>query len=62
MITGSRQLMDHIKNLVGTDSAKAQAAMRLYAMERFLDRLAHSPWKRTSPRPTSGSRARRSPP
>ena len=46
MITSSRQLMDRIKSLVGADSAKAQAAMRLYAMERFLDRLARSPWRR----------------
>ena len=45
MITGSRQLMDRVKNLLGSDSAKAQAAMRLYAMERFLDRLSHSPWR-----------------
>ena len=45
MITSSRQLMDRIKNLVGSDSAKAQAGMRLYAMERFLDRLARSPWR-----------------
>lgn len=35
MITSSRQLMDRIKNLVGGDGAKAQTAMRLYAMERF---------------------------
>ena len=45
MITSSRQLMDRIKNLVGSDSAKAQTAMCLYAMERFLDRLARSPWR-----------------
>lgn len=45
MITSSRQLMDRIKNLVGSNSSKAQVAMRLYAMERFLDRLARSPWR-----------------
>lgn len=38
MIASSRQLMDRIKNLVGNDSTRAQTAMRLYAMERFLDR------------------------
>lgn len=48
MITSSRQLMDRIKRLVGADSTKAQAAMRLYAMERFLDRLARSPWRGAS--------------
>lgn len=45
MITSSSQLMDRIKNLVGGDSAKAQTAMRLYAMERFFDRLSRSPWR-----------------
>ena len=30
--------MDRIKSLVGGNSTKAQMAMRLYAMERFLDR------------------------
>lgn len=45
MITSSRQLMDRIKHLVGNDSAKVQVVMRLYAMERFFDRLARSPWR-----------------
>lgn len=45
MIASSRQLRDRIKNLVGNDSSKVQVAMRLYAMERFLDRLARSPWR-----------------
>ena len=31
--------MDRIKNLVGDDSTKVQTAMRLYAMERLLDRV-----------------------
>ena len=45
MITSPRQLMDRIKNLVGNDSTRTQTTMRLYAMERFLDRLARSPWR-----------------
>ena len=44
MIKGSRQLMDLIKKRVGSESGKVQTTLRLYAMERFLARLARSPW------------------
>lgn len=37
--------MDRIKSLIGNYSTKVQVALRLYAMERFLDRLARSPWQ-----------------
>ncbi len=44
MITSSRQLKDRIRNITGGDGSKFQAVMRLYATERFLERLALSPW------------------
>jgi len=40
MISTSRQLKALVRNMSGSDSAKAQIIIRAYAMERFLERLS----------------------
>ena len=45
MITGSRRVKDLIKNRAAGDSAKAQALLRHYAIERFLERVSVSSYK-----------------
>lgn len=45
MIKGSRRVKDLIKNRAKGDSAKSQALMRHYAMERFLERMSISRYR-----------------
>jgi predicted nucleotidyltransferase component of viral defense system len=45
MIHTSRQLKALVRNKSGGNSAKAQAIIRAYAMERFLERLSLSPYR-----------------
>ncbi len=45
MMTSSRQLKDRIRNLSKQKSADAQILMRIYMMERFLERLSLSEYK-----------------
>ncbi|MDO4291073.1 MAG: nucleotidyl transferase AbiEii/AbiGii toxin family protein [Eggerthellaceae bacterium] len=45
MIKGSRRVKDMIRNKAKGDSGKSQALLRHYAMERFLERLANSPYR-----------------
>ncbi len=45
MITSSRQLKDRIRNLSKQKPADAQILMRIYMMERFLERLSLSEYK-----------------
>ena len=45
MIHTSRQLKALVRNLSKGDSNKAQVILRNYAMERFLERLSHSPYR-----------------
>lgn len=42
MIQTTRQLKDKIRNLSGGNSKKAQALLRNYMMERFLERVSVS--------------------
>ncbi len=45
MITSSRQLKDRIRNLSKQKSADAQILMRIYMIERFLERLSLSEYR-----------------
>lgn len=45
MIQTSRQLKDFVRNRSKSDSNKAQSLIRLYYMERFLERLSVSKYK-----------------
>ena len=45
MIKGARRVKDLIRNMAKGDSSKSQALLRHYAMERFLERLANSPYR-----------------
>lgn len=45
MIKGSRRVKDMIRDRAKGDSGKSQAFLRHYAMERFLERLANSPYR-----------------
>lgn len=45
MIKGARRVKDMIRNKAKGDSGKSQALLRHYAMERFLERLANSPYR-----------------
>lgn len=45
MIHTARQLKDLVRNLSKGNSTQAQIIMRTYAMERFLERIALSPYK-----------------
>ena len=46
MIRTSRQLKDLVRNMSKGDNAKAHLIIRTYAMERFLERLSLSAYKR----------------
>lgn len=46
MIDNPRKVKDLIKNLAKGDSGKAQLLQRRYAMERFLERVAESDYKK----------------
>lgn len=45
MIKGARRVKDLIRNKAKGDSSRSQALLRHYAMERFLERLANSPYR-----------------
>lgn len=45
MIKGARGVKDLIRGKAKGDSGKAQALLRHYAMERFLERLANSSYR-----------------
>lgn len=45
MIKGARRVKDLIRNKAKGNSSKSQALLRHYTMERFLERLAHSPYR-----------------
>ena len=45
MLHTAQQLKGLVRNLAKGDSAKAQALMRSYATERFLERLSFSPYR-----------------
>jgi len=45
MIKTSRQLKDKVRNMSGSDSNKAQALIRNFIMERFLERISLSEYK-----------------
>lgn len=45
MIKGARRVKDLIRNKAEGDSSRSQALLRHYAMERFLERLANSPYR-----------------
>jgi hypothetical protein len=45
MIKTSKQLKDKVKNLSKSDSTKAQTLIRNFIMERFLERIALSPYR-----------------
>lgn len=45
MIKGARRVKDLIRNKAEGDSSRPQALLRHYAMERFLERLANSPYR-----------------
>ncbi len=45
MIKGARRVKGLIRNKAEGDSSKSQALLRHYAMERFLERLANSPYR-----------------
>jgi Domain of unknown function (DUF1814). len=45
MIKTSKQLKDKVRNLSGSDSLKAQTLIRNFVMERFLERIALSPYR-----------------
>ena len=45
MITSAQQLKAKVRNLSKGDSTKAQSIMRSFAVERFLDRLAQTPFR-----------------
>lgn len=45
MIKTSKQLKDKVRNLSGSDSTKAQTLIRNFIMERFLERIALSPYR-----------------
>ena len=45
MIKGARRVKDLIRNKAKRDSSKFQALLRHYAMDRFLKRLANSPYR-----------------
>lgn len=47
MIDNPTRVKDLIKNLAKGDSGKAQLLQRRYAMERFLERMAASEYKRS---------------
>ena len=44
MIHTARQLKDLVRNKSKSDSKKAQSLIRIYCMERFLERLSVSPY------------------
>lgn len=46
MIDNPRRVKDLIRNLAKGDSGKAQLLQRRYAMERYLERVAESEYKR----------------
>jgi len=46
MIHTARQLKDLVRNKSKSDSKKAQSLIRIYCMERFLERLSVSPYKK----------------
>jgi predicted nucleotidyltransferase component of viral defense system len=45
MIKTSKQLKDKVRNMSGSDSTKAQTFIRNFIMERFLERIAVSPYR-----------------
>jgi predicted nucleotidyltransferase component of viral defense system len=45
MIKTSKQLKDKVRNMSGSDSTKAQTLIRNFIMERFLERIALSPYR-----------------
>lgn len=45
MINTSKQLKDKVRNLSGSNSTKAQTLIRNFIMERFLERIALSPYR-----------------
>jgi predicted nucleotidyltransferase component of viral defense system len=45
MIKTSKQLKDKVRNMSGSDSTKAQTYIRNFIMERFLERIAVSPYR-----------------
>lgn len=45
MIKTSKQLKDKVRNIAKSDSTKAQALIRNFIMERFLERITLSPYK-----------------
>lgn len=45
MIKASKQLKDKVRNLSESDSSKAQTLIRNFIMERFLERIALSPYR-----------------
>jgi hypothetical protein len=45
VIKTSKQLKDKVRNLSGSDSLKAQTLIRNFVMERFLERIALSPYR-----------------
>lgn len=45
MIKTSKQLKDKVRNLSGSNSTKAQTLIRNFIMERFLERIALSPYR-----------------
>ena len=45
MIQSATQLKARVRNLSGSDSTKAQTLIRNFVMERFLERIALSPYR-----------------
>ncbi len=45
MIKSAVALKAKVKNVAGGDSQKSQALIRIFLMERFLNRVSHSKYK-----------------